>query len=400
VERDELRRALTEANNSPLEILRAVEKHLARYPDSVYRPELEHHAAEAAIAIDDNAQVVRYGEMVLVRKPDDAPILAAVSRALLAESSPENAERALTYARRSEELARQMQKSASPGNVNAAEWRNRTDRALGRALVDEARAAGKLGRTGEALATAQRAFEIFPNAESAREIAFWYDRLGKPLDAARALADAFTIEDAHSSGAQRALDRGRMGELYRQATGSAAGLGDTVLEAYDRNLALIQGRELRLRQNQPNAGHTDPMEFTLSAVDGPKLALASLKGKVLVLDIWATWCVPCREQHPIYEQVKQRFRDNPAVVFLSINTDSDHQPVKGFLAEVKWQGPVYFEDGLSDALSIDSIPATIVIDRRGQIFTRMNGYVKELFADQLSERIRDALAVPAETPAE
>jgi thiol-disulfide isomerase/thioredoxin len=67
----------------------------------------------------------------------------------------------------------------------------------------------------------------------------------------------------------------------------------------------------------------DPMEFTLNGLDGRKLSMASLKGKVVVLDFRATWCEPCRGQHPLYEQVKLRFEDNPDVVFLSIDTDED-----------------------------------------------------------------------------
>ncbi|MGA9627265.1 MAG: TlpA disulfide reductase family protein, partial [Bryobacteraceae bacterium] len=191
--------------------------------------------------------------------------------------------------------------------------------------------------------------------------------------------------------AGRARDRGRMGELYRQAKGSENGLGDLVLQAYDRNVALIHTRELGLRASDPNAQLTDPMEFTLTGLDGRKLSMASLKGKVVVFDFWATWCEPCRVQHPLYEQVKQRFQDNSDVVFLSIDTDEDREPVRRFLVAEKWLDQVYFEDGLSRALRIAAIPTTIVIEKRGQVFSRMNGYVPERFVDLLTGRIRDAL---------
>ena len=146
------------------------------------------------------------------------------------------------------------------------------------------------------------------------------------------------------------------------------------------------------RAGDPNAQLTDPMDFTLGALDGGKLSMAALKGKVVVFDFWATWCMPCRAQHPLYEEVKQRFRDNSAVVFLSIDTDEDRDAVKPFLAEVRWTGPVYFEDGLSRALKISTIPTTIVTDRRGRVFSRLNGFVPGRFVDTLSQRIRDALA--------
>jgi thiol-disulfide isomerase/thioredoxin len=401
-EQADLEKALSEAGSSPLEYLRAIEKHLEQYPNSARRAELERAAARAAVEARDDGRIIMYGERVLARQPDDLQILEQVTRALLAGGSREAWERALKYARRYEMLVRQMQKDNTraggalwaPSGPGAAQWRNETDRGIGRALCDEARASGNLGRLDEALALAQRAFETYPNADSARETARWYERLGKPEEAARRLADAFTIPDPRSTDADRARDRGRMGELYRQAKGSENGLGDLVLEAYDRNVALIHTRELSMRESDPNARLTDPMEFTLTGLDGQKLSMASLKGKVVVFDFWATWCEPCRSQHPLYEQVKQRFQDNSDVVFLSIDTDEDREPVRRFLEEEKWLDQVYFEDGLSRALRIITIPTTIIIERRGQVFSRMNGYVPERFVDLLTGRIRDALRDP------
>ncbi len=397
-EQADLEKALSEAGASPLEYLRAIEKHLEQYPNTARRAELERAAVRAAIEARDDNRIIVYGERVLARQPDDLQILEQVTRALLAGGSKENSERALKYARRYEEVVRQMQKdnarAGAQSGPGAAQWRNETDRGLGRALCDEARASGNLGRLDEALALAQRAFEAYPNADSARETARWYERLGKPEEAARRLADAFTIPDPNSTDAERARDRGRMGELYRQAKGSENGLGDMVLQAYDRNIALIHTRELTMRENDPNARLTDPMEFTLTSLDGRKLSMARLKGKVVVFDFWATWCEPCRGQHPLYEQVKQRFKDNSDVVFLSIDTDEDREPVRRFLEEEKWSDQVYFEDGLSRALRITTIPTTIIIEKRGRVFSRMNGYVPERFVDLLTGRIRDALRDP------
>ena len=394
-EQADLERALSEAGASPLEYLRALEKHLQQYPNSARRPELERAATRAAIEARDDERIIEYGERVLARQADDLQVLEQVTRALLAGGSKDNWERALKYARRYEELVRQMQKdnarAGAPSGPGASQWRNETDRGVGRALCDEARASGNLGHPEEALALAQRAFETYPNADSARETARWYERLGKPEEAARRLADAFTIPDPRSTDADRARDRGRMGELYRQAKGSEAGLGDLVLQAYDRNVALIHTRELGMRASDPNAQLTDPMEFTLSGLDGRKLSMASLKGKVVVFDFWATWCEPCRGQHPLYQQVKQRFQDNSSVVFLSIDTDEDREPVKRFLEEEKWSDQVYFEDGLSRALRIATIPTTIIVEKGGRVFSRMNGYAPGRFVEALTAQIRDAL---------
>jgi thiol-disulfide isomerase/thioredoxin len=388
-EQEELSSALAEAGSSPQEYLRALEKHLAKYPNSPRKEELERAAARAAIEANDDGRIIRYGERVLARQPNDLQILERVARSLLAGESKDTSERALRYAVHYEELVRGMQQE----RPRDAEWQNQTDRGIGRALCYQARATGNLGKPDAALALAQRAFEQYPNAESAREVSHWCEQLGRMEDAARAMADAFTVPDARSTDADRARDRGQMGDLYRKAKGSEAGLGDLVLQAYDRNLALVHGRELRMRANDPNASLTDPMEFTLSGPDGGKLQMATLKGKVLVFDFWATWCGPCRIQHPLYEQVKQRFRDNRDVVFLAVTTDADRNAVKPFLDQLKWPGEFWFEDGLSRVLKITSIPTTLIIGRNGQVFSRMNGFVPERFVEMLTARIREAVAV-------
>ncbi|MGP8245785.1 MAG: hypothetical protein ACLQVN_14860, partial [Bryobacteraceae bacterium] len=233
-ERQDLADALSEAGANPLEYLRAIERHLAKYPNTPRRAELERAAARAAIEAGDDPAIVLYGERVLARQPDDLETLDRVARALSLSETKDAAGRALQYARRFEELLRQMQADPAHGGVTAAEWQDRTDRALARALCYEARAAGALGQTGEALALARQSFDTYANAESAREVARCYERMGKFADAARALADAFMVTDPRSTSDDRARDRQRMGELYRRATGSEAGLGDVVLEAYDR----------------------------------------------------------------------------------------------------------------------------------------------------------------------
>ena len=391
-ERDELRRALAEANTSEIEVLRVIEHYLAVHPETTFRPDLEHRAAEAAIAIRNTALIVRYGEASLARVPDDTKLLPAVTQALLSLETPEAAEHALKLARHAESLALQMQNEGNPGNINPIEWRNQTDLLLNRALTDAARATGILGKPDEALATAYRAFDAYPDASAAREIAFWLERLNRPDDAIRSLADAFTIPDEQASAAERAKDRLHLGELYRKTKGSEEGLGALCLKAYDRTAAVLRARGERLHLGEPNAGRTSALQFVIPALDGQPLVLATLKGKVVVMDLWATWCIPCREQHPLYEKVKQRFRDNPSVVFLSVNADPDRKLVRPFLDRAKWEGPVYFEHGLARLFSVEGLPATIILDPRGELYTHINGFLdKDHFAELLTERIRDAL---------
>src|ERR1019366_8217218 len=105
-----------------------------------------------------------------------------------------------------------------------------------------------------------------------------------------------------------------------------------ILRAYDRTSLLRRERLARMKAKDPNAGANDVAEFTLPREGGGSLAMASLKGKTVVMDFWATWCGPCRVQHPMIESVKKRFEPSGNVVFLSVDSDDDHSLVAPFLS--------------------------------------------------------------------
>jgi thiol-disulfide isomerase/thioredoxin len=390
-EQRRLNEALGEAGSSPIEFLRALEKHLAAYPKSPKKAEIERAMVKAAMEAKDDRRIVEYGERVLAREQDDLQVLERVARALLASDDKPAAERALKYAKRYGEIVGVVKLQEPPGRISRGQWTEELDRGGARALALRARATGNLGDLNEAVALARRSFEAYPSAEAAREVARWLIRLGQEAAAVPFLADAFTIVDPKNTDAARSIDRQRMGELYRKTHGSEKGLGDLVLESYDRTSALVNERQERLAASDPNSRALNVLDFTLSGLNGEALKLSSVKGKAVVFDFWATWCGPCRVQHPLYEQVKQKFRNNPDVVFLSVSTDEDRAVVKPFLDENRWGKTVYFEDGLSRNLQIASIPTTIVLNRRGDVVSRMNGFLPDRFVKMLSERIEEAL---------
>jgi thiol-disulfide isomerase/thioredoxin len=393
-EEDSLREALEEAGPSAVDFIRAAESHLAKYPNSPRRAELELNIAKAALETKDDRRIVLYGGRVLAREPGNLPLLEGVARALLASTDKDAAARALKYARRLEADLRKTGQANSPGGVGAAEWREEIDRGVGKALLLQARASANLGQAEDALRLARQSYDAWPTAEAAREIARLLARSGQLEEAIRRYADAFTIPDSTARDFERASDRAHMGELYLKLKGSEAGLGDLVLEAYDRTAALVAGRQSELRQLDPNAHLSDPMQFTLTGLEGGKLALSSLRGKVVVLDFWATWCGPCRQQHPLYEEVKKRFRNRPDVVFLSINADDDRAVVAGFVAQHNWdRQAIYFDDGLAGALEISMLPLTVLIGKGGQIESRM-GFIPDRFVEMLSTRIQETAGNP------
>ncbi len=393
-EQDSLRQALGEAGNSPVDFLRAIETHLGKYPDSPRKIELERAAIKTATDLKDDDRVIKYGERVLEKEPDDAQILERVTTALLRKGDKSGVERALKYAKHFQDLLQTAGAEKAGSAREELKIREGMDRANARALMLRARAEGLLEQLNKASDDAELSFSVYPSVEAARESARWLAAKGKIEEAVRYLAKAFTIAELKAPDPEAARDRARIGELYKKWKGSETGLGDLILQAYDQTSAAFSARRDQLKRLDPNADAQDPMQFTISGVLGDKLPLASLKGKVIVMDFWATWCGPCRIQHPLYEEVKTKFKDRDDVVFLAIDTDEDRTIVKSFLEQAQWSQKVYFEDGLSQLLQVSSIPTTVIFNKKGAVASRMNGFLPERFVEMLSDRIREALDEP------
>jgi thiol-disulfide isomerase/thioredoxin len=389
-QQQDLQRAVNEAGASPIDLTRVLEEFLKKYPNATQLKDIERALAKAAIDNKDDRRTVIYGERVLASTPDDILMLDRVARVELALGGKDNAEKAFAHARRFQELVERLPESTGLGAAKRMEER---DRGIARALLYQSRAKSALGDFNEAAKLAALSFSKYPCEESAREWGGALDSAGYYEQAVMHFADALMIPDLRALDSDRAIDRKRLGEVYRKKHESEKGLGDAILEAYDRTVALVEARQNRLNALDPNANVTDPMGFTIGGLDGQKLKLGSLKGKVVILDFWATWCGPCRIQHPMYDQVQEKFKDRGDVVLLSIDTDEDHSIVSGFLDQQKWpKTRVYFEDGLQKLLQVSDIPTTIVFDKQGRLASRMNGFLPDRFVEQLTERIQSALA--------
>ena len=393
-EQASLQRALSEAGNSSTEFMLAIENHLKQYPNSPRRAELEGVLVKTAIEANDEPLLIVYGEKVLSRDPDNLQVLEHLTTALLHQGDQTGAQRGLDHARHLADLIQasyQNDKFEPGGGPDEVKRKEDFDRGRARALLLQARAHGLLGHNNDAIQLAESSYQVFPSVEAAREAGRWLKAAGRDQDALRYFADAFTIGGLHSADVEGAGDRAQMGELYRKLHGSEAGLGDLILKAYDTTSSELASRRAALRELDPNSQLKDPMQFTLSGLEGDKLHLSSLLGKVVVIDFWATWCAPCRQQHPLYEQVKAKFQDSGDVVFLAVDTDEDHSLVKPFLTQIKWSQKVYFEDGLQSLLQVSSIPTTIILGKKGDVFTRMVGYLPDRFVDMLTDRVNQAL---------
>jgi thiol-disulfide isomerase/thioredoxin len=112
-----------------------------------------------------------------------------------------------------------------------------------------------------------------------------------------------------------------------------------------------------------------PFDFQLRRTDGRLVSVNDLKGKVIFLNIWATWCGPCRAEMPGIQQLYSSLAsDSMIFVMLSIDKKSDDAKVVKYLADKGFSFPGFRPvNYLPEILNVPSIPTTFVIDKRGNI---------------------------------
>ena len=128
--------------------------------------------------------------------------------------------------------------------------------------------------------------------------------------------------------------------------------------------------------NEPRVGKAAP-DFTLKTLDGKKAKLSDMKGKVVLVDFWATWCPPCRKSLPHVQEMSQdkAMADNGLVVW-AVNAHEDKAKVEPFMKQNKFtfNVPMDAQGAAMQKYHVSGIPTTIVVGRDGKVKKAFVGY--------------------------
>ena len=120
--------------------------------------------------------------------------------------------------------------------------------------------------------------------------------------------------------------------------------------------------------------HAPAPDFTLPLLDGGELRLSSFRGKVVLLDFWATWCVPCREETPHFVELQKKYGDR-GLQIIGVSMDDSPDPVHPFYQQFRMNYPVVM--GTADVGSayggVLGLPIAFLIDRDGSIYSKHMG---------------------------
>jgi len=130
-----------------------------------------------------------------------------------------------------------------------------------------------------------------------------------------------------------------------------------LLVADNERDAWIEGYDLSFRDSRNNV-----------------VNLNQLKGKVVIINLWATWCPPCLAEMPSLDQLYKDFSSNDKIVFLSVDIDGNLKVSGKFLTKRKYSLPLYrLNSALPNGLSTKSIPTTIILDKAGKLVNKHVG---------------------------
>jgi peroxiredoxin len=134
-------------------------------------------------------------------------------------------------------------------------------------------------------------------------------------------------------------------------------------------------------------------DFTLKSDAGTNLRLSEQRGQVVMINFWASWCGPCRQEMPVLDQLQQRYAKAGFTV-LGVNVEEDSTQAERLLKQMNVSFPILFdsESIVSKLYDVSAMPVTVIVDRDGNMRYLHKGFkpsYEDSYRQQISELIRE-----------
>ncbi|MES9972805.1 TlpA family protein disulfide reductase [Candidatus Thiodiazotropha sp. LNASS1] len=132
-------------------------------------------------------------------------------------------------------------------------------------------------------------------------------------------------------------------------------------------------------------------DFTLKSREGVNIKLSELRGQVVMVNFWASWCGPCRQEMPLLQQLFDRYQ-SLGFSLLGVNVDEDRAAADKMLSDVPVSFPILYDDRskVSKQYQVKAMPSTFMVDRDGRIRYLHKGY-KPGYEEEYQQQIRQLL---------
>jgi peroxiredoxin len=133
--------------------------------------------------------------------------------------------------------------------------------------------------------------------------------------------------------------------------------------------------------------------FQLPAAAGNPVGLGDLKGQVVLINFWASWCGPCRQEMPVLEQMYRKYKA-AGFTLLGVNVEPKSNDAVGFLKSTPVSFPILFdtESKVSNLYEVSGMPSTVIVDRKGKVRYIHHGYKpgdESEYLDQIRTLMRE-----------
>jgi thiol-disulfide isomerase/thioredoxin len=157
------------------------------------------------------------------------------------------------------------------------------------------------------------------------------------------------------------------------------------MEGYEVFVAGIEERH-RARRRQQVADSRIAEPEVMPAIDlewltGGRIGANELEDRIVVINFWGVWCSPCVAEAPQIQQLHEKYRDDPGVVFITVDVYDDPDDVRTWMAENKYDFPVLLDDHFAASAGVRSYPTTWFVDRNGRIVFSYSGETAEVFEE-------------------
>ena len=132
-------------------------------------------------------------------------------------------------------------------------------------------------------------------------------------------------------------------------------------------------------------------DFALKSSTGENLRLSEFRGDVVMINFWATWCGPCRQEMPLLDELYSRYQ-RVGFNLLGVNIDDDSRRAMRMIEELGVNFPVLFDarKEVSELYEVEAMPVTVIVDREGTVRYIHHGY-KPGYEDKYLDQIRSLL---------
>jgi tetratricopeptide (TPR) repeat protein len=288
---DALRQALAQSGSDRAALVRNLEDYLRRYPDAPRKLQVYRGLVEACTQLRDYLRALDYAERIIAVQPDDSAMMLYAVDLLERQGDDHSITKAVGYISRVLDRVEKVSPEERPARVSEAEWAVEQLKLRMSVYLIRGRLEMEQKNYDQAEKDLSSSFGLIPNPAAALRLGEIAETRKDDPQAIQHYLDAFVLPDTTGLTVDRREVRSKLGSVWKQMHGSEAGLGEAMLADYDR-LAPEQKPSAAMERNKDAK---QAAAFVLRRPDGSSLPLVQFKGKILVLDFWATWCGPCRE---------------------------------------------------------------------------------------------------------